>query len=251
MPTSCIISTARSIASLWPTFWCSCTASAIWSPTVNTGFSDVIGSWKIIEMSLPRIFSSSLSSSVARSRPSKRMREPSAIRPGRSTRRITESAVTDFPEPDSPTTPSVPPCAISKSTPSTARRKPSRVSNPSRSQRKEAARSRAPLAHRLPPGKAGLRRRLTPLAAPGSPGPYHAYCPLRPGTAATPETRGRRGSIQARSSRFTFTFERPPAPERRCGARAAPARSLDRGSGARRAASRCSSTVSSKLRKRS
>ena len=28
---------------------------------MNTGFSDVIGSWKIIEMSLPRIFSSSLS----------------------------------------------------------------------------------------------------------------------------------------------------------------------------------------------
>ena len=70
---------------------------------MNTGFSDVIGSWKIIEMSLPRIFSSSLSSSVARSRPSKRMREPSAIRPGRSIRRITESAVTDLPLPDSPT----------------------------------------------------------------------------------------------------------------------------------------------------
>ena len=50
-----------SIASLRPTFWCSCTASAIWSPTVKTGFSDVIGSWKIIEISLPRIFSSSLS----------------------------------------------------------------------------------------------------------------------------------------------------------------------------------------------
>ena len=29
-------------------------ASAIWSPTVNTGFSDVIGSWKIIAISLPR-----------------------------------------------------------------------------------------------------------------------------------------------------------------------------------------------------
>ncbi len=76
---------------------------------MNTGFSDVIGSWKIIEMSLPRIVSSSLSSISARSRPSNRMREPSAIRPGRSTSRITESAVTDLPLPDSPTTPSVPP----------------------------------------------------------------------------------------------------------------------------------------------
>ena len=27
---------------------------SIWKPTVNTGFSDVIGSWKIIEMSAPR-----------------------------------------------------------------------------------------------------------------------------------------------------------------------------------------------------
>jgi hypothetical protein len=30
-------------------------ASTIWSPTVNTGFSAVIGSWKIMAMSRPRI----------------------------------------------------------------------------------------------------------------------------------------------------------------------------------------------------
>ena len=30
-------------------------ASAIWCPTVKSGLSDVIGSWKIIEMSLPRM----------------------------------------------------------------------------------------------------------------------------------------------------------------------------------------------------
>ena len=30
------------------------TASAIWSPTVKTGLRLVIGSWKIIAMSLPR-----------------------------------------------------------------------------------------------------------------------------------------------------------------------------------------------------
>ena len=105
MPTSCIISTALAMPAFAPTFWWSCTASAIWSPTVNTGFSDVIGSWKIIEISLPRIFASSPSWSVTRSRPSNRMRESSAIRPGRSTSRITESAVTDLPQPDSPTTP--------------------------------------------------------------------------------------------------------------------------------------------------
>ena len=33
----------------------SVTASAIWSPTLWTGLSEVIGSWKIIEISLPRI----------------------------------------------------------------------------------------------------------------------------------------------------------------------------------------------------
>ena len=34
--------------------WCSSSVSAIWRPTVSTGLSEVIGSWKIIEMSLPR-----------------------------------------------------------------------------------------------------------------------------------------------------------------------------------------------------
>ena len=48
------ISTARSHASFLLTFMCSWTASAIWSPTVYTGLSEVMGSWKIIAMSLPR-----------------------------------------------------------------------------------------------------------------------------------------------------------------------------------------------------
>ena len=34
---------------------CVSIASEIWSPIVNTGFSDVIGSWKIIAISPPRI----------------------------------------------------------------------------------------------------------------------------------------------------------------------------------------------------
>src|SRR5206468_3957593 len=46
----------------------------------------------------------------------------------------------------------------------------------------------------LPGVKARLRRRLTTLAAPGSPGPYYAYCPLRPGTASA--ARGTRASRQ-------------------------------------------------------
>ena len=36
------------------TFSCSSSASAIWLPMVSTGLSEVIGSWKIIAMSLPR-----------------------------------------------------------------------------------------------------------------------------------------------------------------------------------------------------
>ena len=51
-------------------FWlCVRTASAIWSPTVSTGFSDVIGSWKIIAISPPRRSRSSLCDIVRRSRP--------------------------------------------------------------------------------------------------------------------------------------------------------------------------------------
>ncbi len=30
-------------------------ASATWRPTVKTGFSEVMGSWKIMAISLPRI----------------------------------------------------------------------------------------------------------------------------------------------------------------------------------------------------
>ena len=50
------ISTVLSIASRRPRPSCRRMASAICSPTVNTGFSEVIGSWKIIAISLPRIF---------------------------------------------------------------------------------------------------------------------------------------------------------------------------------------------------
>ncbi len=124
MPTSRIISSARSWASFLPTFWWSRTDSAICSPTVNTGLSEVIGSWKIIEISLPRIPVISSSGSVTRSRPSKTMLEVGSTRPGRSIRRMIERAVTDFPLPDSPTMPSAPPFAIAKSTPSTARMTP-------------------------------------------------------------------------------------------------------------------------------
>jgi hypothetical protein len=45
---------------------CSRKTSPSWKPTVNTGLSEVIGSWKIIEMSAPRSFRSSIGSRVTR-----------------------------------------------------------------------------------------------------------------------------------------------------------------------------------------
>ena len=45
---------ARSSASFLPTPKCSRTASVIWLPMVNTGLRLLIGSWKIIAISLPR-----------------------------------------------------------------------------------------------------------------------------------------------------------------------------------------------------
>src|SRR6266704_954165 len=56
-------------------------ALPICSPTVNTGFSEVIGSWKIIAISLPRIRRISAGESCSRSVPSKRIC-PSTIFPG-------------------------------------------------------------------------------------------------------------------------------------------------------------------------
>ena len=77
--------------------------SVIWKPIFKTGFRLLIGSWKIIEMSLPRTARISPSGSSRRSRPSNRtlpltMR---AVTLGKS--RMSASAETDLPQPDSPT----------------------------------------------------------------------------------------------------------------------------------------------------
>jgi hypothetical protein len=115
MPTSCSISMARLRACFLFSPWCSRSDSTIWSPTVNTGFSEVMGSWKIMAMSLPRICRirdsvACARSSISPSAPRNRMREPSWILPGGvGISRITESEVTDLPLPDSPTIPSVSP----------------------------------------------------------------------------------------------------------------------------------------------
>jgi hypothetical protein len=54
--------------------------SATWKPAVSTGFSAVIGSWKIIAMRAPRSFRIACSGSERTSMPSKTIRPP-VIRP--------------------------------------------------------------------------------------------------------------------------------------------------------------------------
>src|SRR5438876_295323 len=134
MPTSASSSTARSQASRRETGRWSRTASAIWLPTVSTGLSDVIGSWKIMARPAPRTARMSRSGSVRRSRPSKETLPPT-MRPGGGTRRMSERALTLFPQPDSPTSPRTRPASSANDTPSTARASP-----PSR--KKEVRRSR-------------------------------------------------------------------------------------------------------------
>ena len=54
MPTSARRSTARLRAGMRPIFSWAWITSATWWPTLKTGFSAESGSWKIIEISLPR-----------------------------------------------------------------------------------------------------------------------------------------------------------------------------------------------------
>ena len=96
-------------------------------PAVNTGFSEVIGSWKIMDISFPRICCISRSVSLSRSFPSNRI-SPSTILPGGDcTIRRIEKEVTLFPQPDSPTMARVFPWAMEKSNPSTLWTTPSSV----------------------------------------------------------------------------------------------------------------------------
>ena len=81
----------------------------IWSPIVNTGLSDVIGSWKIIAICPPRSSLRRFLDIAKRSSPSN-VAPPLAIRPGgigmRPRRVIVETLL---PDPDSPTIPSTSP----------------------------------------------------------------------------------------------------------------------------------------------
>ena len=126
MPTAFSISRDRARACLRETFSCSVTASASCVPIECTGLSDVIGSWKIIAISLPRISRSLPDEAFRRSSPRNRT-SPVDVVNFESLRPMMVRHVTLFPEPDSPTMPSTWPDSTSKLTPSTAPTTPSSV----------------------------------------------------------------------------------------------------------------------------
>ena len=74
---------------------------------MKTGLSEVIGSWKIIDISLPRSRRRSSAESLSTSRPSNSTASASTLPGGLGTRPMTESDVTLLPQPDSPTRPTV------------------------------------------------------------------------------------------------------------------------------------------------
>src|SRR6478609_9413766 len=88
-------------------------------PMGTTGFSDDSGSWKIIARSRPRRSRMAFSGSFSRSVPSNST-VPATLFPRLGSSRMMASEVTDLPQPDSPTRPTVWPGATWKLTPSTA-----------------------------------------------------------------------------------------------------------------------------------
>ncbi len=98
---------------------CVARTSSICSPQRITGLSAVIGSWKIIDIRVQRSSRSLASPAASRFSPSSRTTPPLARNSGGSNP-ITDWAITDFPEPDSPTRQTISPAATSKLTSSTA-----------------------------------------------------------------------------------------------------------------------------------
>src|SRR6056297_1845842 len=86
-----------------------------------------MGSWKIIESSAPRMRLSARSFSEVSSTPPSRTAPEAMLPAGRGSRPISARLVTDLPQPDSPTMPSVRPGRIENETSSTARTIPASV----------------------------------------------------------------------------------------------------------------------------
>jgi hypothetical protein len=87
---------------------CVWSASVIWRPMVSTGFMLESGSWKIIAIFEPRILRSLSSGMPMSSRPSN-IALPAVLLTRLGSTPSSDSADTLFPEPDSPTSPSVSP----------------------------------------------------------------------------------------------------------------------------------------------
>ena len=94
-------SSARSLACSGFMSKCARSASMIWNPTVYTGLSAVIGSWKITAISLPRTSRSSRSGMPRSSRPSSLIEPLTFAFAGSSPSSAIELEL--LPEPDSPT----------------------------------------------------------------------------------------------------------------------------------------------------
>ena len=92
--------------------------SPICRPTVCTGLSAVSGSWKIMAISLPRTLRTLVLGQREQVAPFHRISPSMTPSVGSSPRML--MAVTDLPEPDSPTTANTSPRSMSKDTPSTA-----------------------------------------------------------------------------------------------------------------------------------
>ena len=100
----------------------SCTriGSATWSPIVNSGFSEAIGSCRIMAIRFPRTCRISASDFCSRSSPSSSILPLTIRAAGGRTRMIVRARVL-LPEPDSPTIPKVSPGLMRSETSSTAR----------------------------------------------------------------------------------------------------------------------------------
>ena len=111
---------ASSLASLWERWRCSLMDSTICLPTCVVGFMQVIGSWKIMATSLPRIFCICFSLAATMSC-SPSWIEPSTILAGGiGLSFMIVCAVTDLPQPLSPTMASTSPSSTWSVTPRTA-----------------------------------------------------------------------------------------------------------------------------------
>ncbi len=88
-PTSWSISSARALACSWLRSVCSSMASHSWLPMVYTGFSEVIGSWKMIETRLPRNSRICLLEYLTMSSPLNSI-SPPVMRPGSTNMRMME-----------------------------------------------------------------------------------------------------------------------------------------------------------------